>query len=644
MLVPDPAKERRLEMQRLARIILVVSILLALLLGSAGSVASQVGREDELLKCREFAFSTEEDFKTQGPLPLDGNPIISDGDLLGPQCAVCARNADLMPVQWEISGDLGLDAADVIDVDTYLVAFSTELDSQPWSPVQFTAGDLLATNGVVIPNQALTGPMWKVPYDIGLDAIHFVGEPPTNIAAFLGAAEQYRRDDWLQNPELLPNMLSEFVVDIWYSTEGTWSPAEGNGFLDGDLLSVRSGMIAGNADLLPASVPAGIPVRGVDFGLDGATADRYGRKERVHFSTEILYDGEPSFTDGDVLRFDNGVVATNYDLIRCFEPRVKELGLDALSVGVPATPECISRITKIGGVDVGDISPIDGMVFPGAWPAINAPVPFGGIIDLEGTICDDVNQFRVVYRKAGSADSWTPMPVVDAKNWKVKVDDFIWPGPDCYGKEKWFSDGLGWFSGLDYRHLTEAALGGCNPGLSLTVWESTSAVAGADERYEVVLETATSGGTFSDTMRIVQLDNTKPVVELEKVAGTCDTFGPGNMPLMVTGRMTDTHFYQYQLTISGDGYTPVSYTPVAYWDDLTDNVIDTGTTNWALFQDLHNVTVYDLAGSPVDCGYSVSLTGWDRTLSCGFSYPINHATRTVGTRHSSDSWGFKFVP
>lgn len=631
-------------MQRLARILLILSILATLLLGSAGSVAGQVGRE-ALAKCKEFAFSTEEDFVTQGPEPPDGNPIISDGDLLGPGCAVCARNADLMPVQWEITDDLGLDAADVIDVDSYLVAFSTELDSQPWSPAGFTAGDLLVTNGVIISNQTLTY-RWSegkgVGYDIGLDAVQFIGDP-ANIIAFLEAAAGVQQPI---TPGVMDELFAAFEdVDIWYSTEGTLGPVDAPGFLDGDLLSARDGsIVAGNDVLLPPGVPAGIPVRGVDFGLDAATNDRSKKPEQLVFSTEILYEDELSFTDGDVLRFGNGVVATNYDLIQCFEPRAKELGLDALSVGIPSTPECVSRITKIGGVDIADISPVDGMVLPGTWPAINAPVPFGGRINFEGTICDDVNDFRVVYRKAASTDSWEPMDVIDAKNWQVKVDAFFPPGPDCLAKEKWFSDGLGWFSGSDYRHLTEAALGGCNPGLSLTIWESTSAVAGADELYEVVLETTTSAGTFSDTLRLVQLDNTTPVVELEKVEGSCDVFGPGNMPLMVTGRMTDTHFYKYQLTIGGDGYSPVSYTPVTYWDDLADNVIDTGTINWDLFQDLHEVTVYDLAATPVDCGYSVSLTGWDRTLSCGFSYPINHATRTVGTRHASDSWGFKFVP
>jgi hypothetical protein len=281
------------------------------------------------LECKDLAFSTEEDF-------VSGETIISDGDLLSVTaaggCLVCARNADLLLETFDVSYDLGLDAVDVIGAgDATLVAFSTELDSPNNVPgsIQFTAGDLLVTNGVVIPNRALTYP-FGVPYDIGLDAVHFVSEPPGNVRLFLEAATQYSREDWLQDPELLPNLLSEYVVGIWYSTEGTWTPPGGLGFLDGDLLSVQTPIIAPHADLLPPSVPAGIPDRGVDFGLDAATADRWGNWTIVHFSTELLFDGQVSFTDGDVLLATDGIVHTNPDLLKCFEPKAEFLGLDAL--------------------------------------------------------------------------------------------------------------------------------------------------------------------------------------------------------------------------------------------------------------------------------------------------------------------------
>ena len=107
-------------------------------------------------------------------------------------------------------------------------------------------------------------------------------------------------------------------------------------FLDGDLLSARDGaIVAGNKALLPdPAVPAGIPDRGVDFGLDAVTAERPGNRASIHFSTEILFDGEVAFTDGDVLKAGNGVIYTNKDLINCFEPKASFLGLLVLLLGL----------------------------------------------------------------------------------------------------------------------------------------------------------------------------------------------------------------------------------------------------------------------------------------------------------------------
>lgn len=287
--------------------------------------------------CTEMAYSIEEDFITHGPLPPDMVDYISDGDLLGKGCVVCARNADLVG-DFDVAVDLGLDAVDVIDAERYLVAFSTSLDS----PIrdQFTAGDLLTTNLVVIPNQALTY-RFQVPYDLGLDALHFRGAPD-RIAAFLYDIEeqQISREDWLQDPSALAGMLDEYGIDIWFSTEGTWTPVTRAGFLDGDVLSARDGVVVAYIeDLLPPDVPAGIPQRGVDFGLDAVTADRRGDETGIHFSTEILYRNERSFTDGDVLVAGNGIVYTNRALIVCFEPKADFLGLDAFHMGAPEGPQ-----------------------------------------------------------------------------------------------------------------------------------------------------------------------------------------------------------------------------------------------------------------------------------------------------------------
>jgi hypothetical protein len=270
-------------------------------------------------------FSTEEDFVTRGPKPSDGNPIISDGDLLNATGYVYMRNYELLGI-FKVEFDLGLDAVDVIDIEKRFVAFSTELDHpEGW----FTAGDLLATNGAILPNSALLFAFdIPRPLDLGLDALQFIGKREA-ILKFLEVVKERGRSFWLENPEALIKHLKELDIDIWFSTEGTAPWPKEPRFLDGDLLSAATGtIVAANSDLLPPTVPAGIPNRGVDFGLDAVSLF----KEQISiFSTEILYEDRLNFTDGDVLLQGDGVELYNKDLINAFEPRVKELGLDALS-------------------------------------------------------------------------------------------------------------------------------------------------------------------------------------------------------------------------------------------------------------------------------------------------------------------------
>jgi hypothetical protein len=71
----------------------------------------------------------------------------------------------------------------------------------------------------------------------------------------------------------------------------------------------------------------------VDYGLDAVMCRRYGYiNSPVYFSTEILYNEEPPFTDGDLLLMNNGMIAIlNELLISNFDPGVKFLGLDAIT-------------------------------------------------------------------------------------------------------------------------------------------------------------------------------------------------------------------------------------------------------------------------------------------------------------------------
>jgi hypothetical protein len=279
-----------------------------------------------LVACSDFAFSTEEDFITQGPLPPDGSPVISDGDLLGPNHTVCMRNAQLLRT-FQVPQDLGLDAVDILDVERELVAFSTELNSPTGG---FSAGDLLTTHGAVVPNQALTFLFGVRGLDVGLDGIQFVGNL-RNISALLEEARTFGRAGYLKEPGTFAQQLRQHSVDLWFSIEGTHQIPDGPKILDGDLLSALEGkFVIRIEDLLPPSVPAGIPQRGVDFGLDAVAAPRSGDRAQIRFSTEILYRGEPAFNDGDILKQGGGIELPAHSLIAPFEPRADFMGTDAL--------------------------------------------------------------------------------------------------------------------------------------------------------------------------------------------------------------------------------------------------------------------------------------------------------------------------
>lgn len=313
-------------MQRIAKSVLVLAICGAIgLIWPVGLAVGQGAANYAL--CEELAFSTEEDFVTQGPLPPDGNPIISDGDLLGKNGAVCARNRVLL-APWQVVPDLGLDAVDVlevVDVEQPLVIFSTELND----PInRFGSGDLLSTTGVAIPNLALLF-KFDIRMNLGLDAVHMIGGPD-EIRRFWIVAGQVPGEQWLSQPDLLVDLLAEYNVDIWFSTEGTAPNGAPVPFLDGDLLSARDGTLVWSQDsLFNLPIPAGIPNRGVDFGLDGATSSRDGEPDNIRFTTEILYRNEGAFTDGDILELGGAVITPHTSLVAPFEPHADFLGIDA---------------------------------------------------------------------------------------------------------------------------------------------------------------------------------------------------------------------------------------------------------------------------------------------------------------------------
>lgn len=329
--------------------------------------------------CKDGAFSTEEDFVMLQAEPFDGNQYISDGDLLSvipPVGAgvgqVCARNRDLTKV-FKQPFDIGLDAVDVFIYENvtnqstrYVVAFSTELDHRRNI---FSAGDLVFTNGGVIPNEALTF-LFNIKQDMGLDAVHFIGDLG-NIKKFLAKAAELSPlkgtalpTKWLNGG--LQSFLKRYKVDIWFSLEGTWDRPVDKLILDGDVLSAATGtIVAKQSELLPGigvgPYPTDPRIRGVDFGVDGLAALRTGETpadvaKTIYFSTEILKKGELAFFDGDVMQTGGAIRYVNEQFVVPFVPAVFYLGLDALYL----SPELLNPGTAPDGGPNGGLIPVPG--------------------------------------------------------------------------------------------------------------------------------------------------------------------------------------------------------------------------------------------------------------------------------------------
>ena len=624
---------------------IVAVLILVLVMLPPPRAAGQVGIK-ALQACSSMAFSTEEDFLTQGPEPPDGNPIISDGDLLSADGTVCARNSELLQ-PFDVTRDMGLDAVDVLDVETYLVAFSTELDSPHGN---FTAGDLLDTNGTAIPNVALTYE-FEIGYDIGLDAVHFIGELEA-IKSLLSEARSKGRDFFVQNPRALGEYLRQYNMDIWFSTEGTAPTVGQPQFLDGDLLSARDGVIVlHGSDLLPISVPAGLPSRGVDFGLDGFSArsrDAEKAREASLFSTEILFwppDGSVSFTDGDVLNMGDGVAYTNEDLLDPFEPRTTELGLDALFLVPYGEPlDCYAALTALGGsqAPIADLNPTDGLVSL-LWSTSH---PFGNDVPFWGYLASCVTKFRVVYRADGdTSDGTTILPgtwtVGDPSAWNPMTlqceGTMARPAPDAQG----------YYDAVEYQGLLQ-----CDP-LPLTNWH-TPAAPDPDGLYEVRIDYLVGTTEYHGPWYRVQLDNTLPdindlnlVVNAGSTGGSesCPLYTSANMPLMLQGDFDDAHFWRYRASIDGDLYPAHTYTLTHYYDSTlaATNLDDTGTTPDNTLVNLHPVSVYDIVPNPADCCYSVDVRVWDRTILGTFWGYRALTSAQIGTWVNDDIY-FAFQP
>lgn len=601
--------------------------------------------------CTGLLFSTEEDFLSG----IGELGVISDGDLLAYDpaggTALCARNADLLRT-FQIRVDLGLDAVQAVQFENDLLAFSTELDDPEG---RFTAGDLLGTNGAVIPNAALLARFdLPVRHDLGLDALQFLGERD-RVARLLVEARELGRQAFLDDPDLLANLLREFELDLLFSTEGTGFPPDGPLFLDGDLLSALSGSVArGNADLY-APLPAGVPVRGADFGLDAFTLarDRFEEFE-VLFSSEIdSLEEALMFTDGDLLGDATVVVLKNLDLTLGLEPPVRDLGLDALDLPERSVEAgCGGEIRVINGMEVGTlIDPMTGYArkIGGANPPSPFPAPapfdrpFGGWLVLHGNLTG-ADCARFEYRVEWQEPSGPWSPVVAPASWQTNTS----PVCSLFGWGPFSSDGDGWIPVADYL-----ASENCSPNQALQVW-STS---GRDGPHRVRLSLrplgAPGSGVSGAPLRVV-LDNTPPgdlnltlwnAACTAELSNQCEVDGPArNTQMYIKGRARDDgtassgdeHFYAYSLSWTGGD---VSGSPgIAVPDqeriyDGTDPGIGTAGTEPAggdvplVLFDLSAAHIAETGGdAPPKCGYTITLRASDRTILGGFNGGLNVTT------------------
>ncbi len=618
-------------------------------------------------RCRNGAFSVEEDFMMTEGEPYDGIPYVSDGDLLSVDGQVCARNRDLLRA-FEVRPDLGLDAVDIIDFDKRVVAFSTELDDPAG---KFTAGDLLTTTGIVIPNLALVAP-FDIGYDIGLDGVKFIGDPE-RILSFLDFAQRRDPESWRDGT--LQEALKRYGVDIWFTTEGTFGAQQPH-ILDGDLLSASGGIVFKQEDLLPVLVTAGIPERGVDFGLDAfaTSRDPEAARENLLFSTEILFRNDRfSFNDGDVLALGDGIAVPNEALIKAFVPRADFLGLDALWMPLDIPPLEDPNIQTMCGRS-RTVADFDGGMVPinaggtglystnyATLPPGEPPLrPCGLFVPIDGYLPPSgVTRFRVVFRDAGVA---APSPGTSTSgirtNWKIyeRHTILIPPFPPisvCLPTGTLNTDALGWMDASDFLEAKNGgpSTGFCaNPHLHLAVWDTKNSLGlgfGApnpDGHYVLWLEWEDSSGFHREAVdHHLQLDNTLPYIapytldptiadglEVRLSDGTttvaaCGEAPQGDSDLQVWSQFADDYYWRFSLNVRG-GIPPasVSYGPHNYYD-LNDgtlgikNTDDTGTIPDGSVTHIRDIDMTDLGASFVDCCYILELYVRDAAIRYTFN-------------------------
>ena len=575
-----------------------------------------------------------------------------------------------------------------------------------WSSAS-PAAICLFTPGCAIPNVALVKP-FNITWDIGLDGVQFIGTI-VNILNFVNGLSQYPRDKFLQDPGLLQTLLNQNKIDIWFTVEGTAAIGTHGQVLDGDLLSAATGtIIVSQAALLPANVPAGLLQRGVDFGLDGVMTPRDPAQAltALRFSTEILYNGGTSFTDGDILLLGDGIVTTNSALIQPFHPAADFLGLDALSSGPGVSPPTGPHIQKLcGEQSVGDFN--GGMVpigvggtglyqgpFGGASGSFNGPIgdptthdprgqPCGNFVPIDGFLppAANVSWFRVAYRLYTDPYQGPGFHPGIRTQWRLSKPQGGPCSPYDWNTPLWLpTTSDGWMDAVAWSDaISPAPSNGCvNNNLHMAVWDTTSdqgtgwGPSNKDGHYVLWLEwkIGTSTTVYREQYdHHLQLDNTPPTIaaypdglkvyvnNLNNTQGpwipACGTETSHAHELQIWGQFYDAYYSRFSLQASG-GNPPWSagFGPHKWWDSDDGTVIpppikntnSTGTTSPSTPVHLRDINMATALGAHfTQCCYDLTLRVWDAAILHSFS-PWNVGAYEQGPHYASQFITFSAGP
>lgn len=632
---------------------------------SLGFGATAHAQQANLASCEGLWFSTSEDFRSNNR-DIPGGPVISDGDLLtyviGSGARLCARNEDLLR-RFDIERfDHGLDALDqvVLSERQVIAAFSTELDSMH-SAAHFTAGDLLFTSGLIIPNSALLA-QFNLPrnFNLGLDAVSIEGSPQGK-RDLLDKLSGVSTDEMRDNPDQLAEVLRGTNTDILFSTEGTPPDVQQPQFIDGDLLSARNGVIVrSNRDLL-FDLPAGIPDRGVDYGLDAYTPFQKGAGDEFTelLSTEIQAR-ERTFSDGDALEPGPNVFLTSKDLIADFQPRDIDMGLDALAARPGIIGRCEIFITRISEIERTRIDPASGLFDVGVVNGVGDPSgdkPFGGSIRVEGVVpnadCPEftTHHFRVEVSTDGGV-TFDPVLHPTSLDWRRDV------APCGSANDLYASDPQGWFLLTEYW---KPLLDGCSNDPSLGVW-SSAPLDSTTAEIRIAMEPILGGPQIHSASVKIRLDNKapdQPVIALHDAGAAvpfgnqCEIAGDGADTIIdIHGQVFDSHFQSYSLTWTGGDVGLETTVPVNLKRTYRTRVDlqDQGTLPLAsnILLDSFNLTAAHIAATggtpPIECGYTITLRARDRAHIGSFGPATNTYNTSSGHLSVRVSQSFCFKP